>query len=601
MSISRREHATGQHTVSAVVTAGLAALVAVTVPACQRANDAPLPPPVLRLALPDAVAGAGIDYPFGLAVAPDGRRLAFPAAIDGRVTLVLRDLTTGESRALPAMDGAAMPFWSPDGARVGYFAGGRLRVLDVGADADTDLLAAPSPRGGAWLPSGDALLAPAIDGALVRYRAEGQRTEPFTELDATSGELSHGLPIVSPDGRDVIFHVRATSGRGGVWWAPIDRPADRRRLVGSDAHGILSGDALLFANDTALMAQRIDLAAGALLGRPTMIATPVGRGPLGQLFAAAAGEGPLLYSAPTSTLRTLTWVDRTGTTVGTVGGPADSWDLRIAPRSAGAAGATDLGARVAVTQVDAQLGTLDVWAYDGARPLPLRISTAIEADDHAVWAPDGLRVAWVQGRRTIMRRGAQAMLPEEVVRRFDAPVRLWDWSRDGRWLIVGLADPATRDDLWAIASDGGGDARPIVRSPFRDTNAVLSPDGRWIAFASDESGRNEIYVDAFPTPSRRVRLTLGGGTSPRWRSDGRELFFRRGREIHVVSLARAGDALEATSTTRLFETPGDVRAFDVTNDGTRVLLNLPASAAPPFVQVIVNWRSIFAAAGHPSS
>jgi eukaryotic-like serine/threonine-protein kinase len=598
MSINRRERATVPRAVSVPLTVGLAALVTLVVPACRRTSETPPPPPAFRLALPDAVAGAGLDYPFGLTVAPDGRRLAFPTATDGRITLVLRDLTTGESRTLPATDGAAMPFWSHDGARLGYFAGGRLRVLEVDAGTDTDVVAAPSPRGGAWLPSGDLLLAPAARGSLVRYRTASQEAEPFTELDAAAGELSHGLPVVSADGRHAIFHVQATTpGRAGIWWAPIDRPAERRRLTGSDAHGLLSRDVLLFANDTALMAQRIDLAAGGLLGRPTMIATPVGRGPLGQLFATVADEGPLLFSAPASALRTLTWVDRSGTTVGTVGSPADSWDLRLAPAvSEREASPVRRGIsrveRVAVTQVDAQLGTLDVWAYDGSRPLPLRISTAIEADDHGVWSPDGLRVAWVQGRRAIVVRGAQAMLEEETVRRFDAPVRLWDWSHDGRWLIVGLSDGSTRDDLWALASDGRGDPQPLVRSPFRESDAALSPDGRWIAFASDESGRNEIYVDAFPTPSRRVRLTLGGGTSPRWRGDGRELFFRRGREIHVVALARAAETLEATSTTMLFETPGDIRAFDVTNDGAQLLLNLPASAAPPPVQVIVNWRTL---------
>lgn len=610
MSINREERSVGLRGVLIAGTVGLVALITVAVPAIRHLRETPLPPPpAVRLALPDASVGAGADYPFGLAVSPDGRRVAFPAARDGHIMLWLRELATGESRALSSADGAAMPFWSSDGLRLGYFAGGRLHVLDVAADADTSLVDAPSPRGGAWLPSGDILLAPAIAGGLVRYLPDVQRVEPFTALDAESGELSHGMPAVSTDGRHVIFHVRATSSaRRGVWWAPIDRPADRRRLVGSDAHALLSRGHVLFANDTALMAQRIDLDAGALLGRPMMIATPIGRGPLGQLFAAVADDGPLFYGPPASSLRTVTWVDRSGETLGAVGGPAESWDLRIAQR----------GDRVAVVQTDAQLGTLDVWAYDGSRPLPIRVSPSIEADDHAVWSPDASRLAWVRGRRTIVVRGAQAMLPADDVRRFDSPVRLWDWPRpstsrrgspappkdevlesDGRWLVVSLMDPSTQADLWLASVRADEDPRPLVRSPFNETDASVSPDGRWMAFASDESGRAEIYLDTFPTVSQRSRLTLGGGTAPRWRGDGRELVFRRGREIHAITLTPSGSSLEATATTRLFEAPGDVRAYDMTNDGTRFLLNLPTATVAPPVHVIVNWQTVLSTPSLP--
>lgn len=584
MSINRSEHGIGPLWLIGAGTVGLAALVTTAIPAIRHLREMPPPPPSsLHLVLPDETIGAGADYPFGLAVAPDGRRVAFPAARDGRVTLWLRDLTTGEARALPTMDGAAMPFWSTDGARLAYFAGGRLHVLDVAGESDSELIDAPTPRGGAWLPSGDMLLAPAIDGSLVRYRVGAQTTEPFTTLDTANGELSHGMPTISSDGRYVIFHVRAsTAGRSGVWWAPVDRPADRRRLVGSDAHAIASAGHLLFANDTALMAQRIDLDSGALLGRPMMLATPVGRGPLGQLFVALAEQGPLFYGPPMSTLRTLTWLDRSGVVTGSVGAAASSWDVRIAPT----------GDRVAVTQVDTQLGTLDVWAYDGSRPLPMRISAAIEADDQAVWSPDASRLAWVRGRRSIILRGAQAVLPEETVRRFDGPVRLWDWSPDSRWLIVGLTDSATRDDLWILPARGDEDPRPLVRSPFSERDAAVSPDGQWIAFASDESGHDEIYVDTFPQPGHRSRLTLGGGSTPRWRGTTREITFRRGREIHAIALAPAGGSLEAAATTKLFETAGDIRSYDVTSDGTRFLVNLPAAATAPPVQVIVNWQTM---------
>lgn len=596
MSINRRPFGIGPLPLLGLGLAGLAALIGLAIPTLRHWRETPPPPPpsppALRLDVPDLADGNGVALSLGLAASPDGRRLVFAVTSAGRPTFWLRHLVSGTVQPLPLTEGATLPFWSPDGTRIGYFAGGQLRVLDVDAGTDNTVAAAPAPRGGAWLASGDIIFAPDVAGALVRWRADAGSMVAVTALDVAAGETSHGLPVASRDGQHLIFQVRATTpARAGIWWAPIDRLGERRRLVGSDAHGLLANGHLLFANDGALMAQPIDLDTGVLGGRATMLATPVGHGSAGQLFASAGAEGPLFYAPPQSAQRVLSWVDRSGTALGTVGGPADSWDLRVAPAGSRPAGRRE---RVAVTQADAQLGTLDVWAYDGARPLPLRISAAIEADDQAVWSPDAARLAWVQGRRTVVTRGAQAVLPDEIVRRFETPVRLWDWSRDGRWLVVGLIDASTRDDLWLLPAHGDGELRALIRSPFRDTDAAVSPDGAWIAYASDESGLYEIYLDMFPTPTRRRRLTLGGGVAPRWRGDGRELFFRRDRAIHAIGLSLASPAagLEATATTQLFETPGDIRAYDATTEGTRFLLNLPAAATAPALHAIVNWRSL---------
>lgn len=188
-------------------------------------------------------------------------------------------------------------------------------------------------------------------------------------------------------------------------------------------------------------------------------------------------------------------------------------------------------------------------------------------------------------------RGATADGPEKVIATFEPPVAMWDWSRDGKWLVIGRSDPATQDDLWLQSPAEGGASQAYAKIPFNQIQGVVSPDGRWIAYASDESGKHDIYIDTFPAAGHRTRVTTGGGLEPRWRQDSRELYFRRATEIHVAALAESSGKLEAQSTSRLFDAGVDIRAYDVSADGSRFLLNVPAASAPPGPPtMIINWR-----------
>ncbi len=562
-----------------------AAAIAFATAQCRRVDstagrDPGTPPTPLRASwLPDESlhVGAGTDYPFGLALSSDGRQLVYPAARAGAVALWLQSLATNETRALPATEGGANPFWSLDGTRIGFFAAGRLRAIDLANGSVTDLADAPSGRGAAWNAAGDLVFAATGDGGLARRGPDGA-VSAFTTPDAAHGESSHRWPAFLPDGRHVVFFVRATErSRGGIWIASLDNPEARRRLIAADGQAIVSGHTLLYLNDVALMAQPLDPATWTTMGRSELAGLNVGRGPLDQIFATVAPE-VLIYGPPGTTLRELRWTARDGSAIGTLGEPLDAWDLRLSPD----------GTRVAITELDPQSRTLDVWIRERSQPVPKRLSISTDADASGVWSPDGNRIAWVAARRKVSIRGAGAVLPEQVVATFDPPVQIWDWSRDAKALVVGRTAADTRDDLWIVPVAGGTEARAYAAAPFNQLHGVFAPDGRSIAYASDESGQFDIYVDTYPAPGSRLRVTTAGGTEPRWRGDGREIFFRRGSEVHAVAIA----GKDVGTSERLFDAGATIRSYDVTADGKRFLLNLPASsAAPRAATLVVNWRS----------
>ncbi|HUQ88434.1 MAG TPA: hypothetical protein VM096_12795 [Vicinamibacterales bacterium] len=537
-------------------------------------------------------AGAGADYSFGLSLAANGRHLVYPAMKAGVASLWLHDLSSGATRELPATSGAAMPFWSADMMKIGFFAGGKIRAFDLASGSASEIADAPSGRGASWNRDGDLVFAPSPNSVLMRRTASGS-IAAFTKFEP--GETAHIWPSFLPDGRHVIFLVTSSqSSRSGIWIASLDDPSSRKRVLAADAQAVVAIQpprsetqdpetlrpqdvAILFLNADVLMSQPLDATTLEPAGHAAVVGLEAGRGPLGQIFATAT-EDVLIYGAPGTMLRELRWLKRDGTPAGPTSEPVDAWDLRIAPD----------GKRIVVTEIDRQLRTLDVFIRTASQPAPARLSLSTDVDESGVWSPDGLRVAWAGQRRKVMIRGAGAVLPEQTIATFDSPVQVWDWSRDGRSLLIGRKSNDTGDDLWIQPPIEAAPAQPYATAPFDQTYGAFSPDGRSIAYASNESGQFDVYVDAFPKPGTRVRVTTAGGTEPRWSADGSELFFRRGAEVHAVQFE--ANRRDVRSISKLFDIGQPIRAFDVSRDG-RFLVNVPASSnSSVTATLIANWQ-----------
>jgi Tol biopolymer transport system component len=547
----------------------------------------PLPPAIRATwsAGRDLVVGASSAFPFGLALAPDGRHVVFPAGRDGHAELWLQDLTTGSLTPLPGTDGAVLPFWSWDGRQIGFFADRAIKATDVEDHRVWTVQEVDPLSGAAWSPRGDLVFADDEGGLSLASRAgQGGQSPParrLTSVDRAAGEIAHLFPAFVEDGESLVMFVRASApARQGIYLVSL-ADGTRTRLVGSAASGIPASDRLLYANDGALVSQHLETATASLTGRPEVLGVRVGQSPAGQLLATASAD-VLVFSEPVVRQQELVWMSRSGERSGTLGSASDSWSLRIAPD----------GRRVAVTILEPLLRTLDIVQYDGQSLMPSRLSLSIDADEWPAWSPDGLRVAWVQAGRALMVRGAGAVLPAETVTRFDEPIRVTDWTPDGSAILVSRTMPGTREDLWLVPVRGGA-PRALVATPFADVQGDISSDGRLVAYASDESGQFEVYVEAIqdrsPEPGTRERVSSGGGSDPRWSRTGQELFFRRGSEIHVATpaLGRGQNAVAATS--MLFKTELPPRSFDAAPDGQRFLLSLPAETPAPPATIVLNW------------
>jgi eukaryotic-like serine/threonine-protein kinase len=560
--------------------------------------------PVVRLAtdLPEGWSFAEFGWP---ASSPDGRQVVFVAHPDaaagraGAAMLWVRSLESLAVRPLAGTEGAqdAIPAWSPDSRAVAFFAGGELRKIKLADDTVQRICAMPAPGNGGtdWSQQGTILFsAGGSSGVIYSVPATGGEARPVTALDASRGETSHHVPQFLPDGRFLFTIASSQVENAGLYVASIDAPNERRQVVPGWQHYAYAAGHLLFARDGTLFAQPFDAARAQRSGEPVAIASSVGSwgmnrsiglfsvSPAGSL-AAISGGGETLGQVQ------LAWVDRKGGLIGTVGAAANYGQLALSPDEKSVALEVWEG------------GASDLWVMDVARGVASRLTATPGMELDPVWAPDGRSLAFAAlraGKEDLRRRGLRANDPETVL--LDSPGQNFpeSWSRDGGAIALGRLEEDGTQGAWTLATTGTKKAEAVVTGPFRVDEAQISPDGRWIAYMSDESGRDEVYIEPFRRAGDRVRVSVDGGGQPKWRADGRELFFVSGNlHVQAVEVRPASERVEVTLPADLFE----LRVFRARNlddyapsgDGQRFLVKIPVEhTRKPQLQVVMNWPAL---------
>jgi Tol biopolymer transport system component len=506
-----------------------------------------------------------------------GGTLVFVAASGGAIQLWQRRVDDERASPLKDTDGARAPSWSADGQTLLFFAGGRLRALTPATGTIRDLADAPAPGGAAMLDDGTVLFSARANAPLDALR-NGTRAAATT---LAAGDRAHLWPAPAPGG--FVYIAVRDDGRRAM---RLVAGGATHELGTTDGHAVVVDGILLHVRGGSLLAQRLDPELGTLAGRATALVTPAATANGRALIAASPRL--LLVSAASIRARELRWIDAGS---GAAGPPAtdrgDYWQVRLAPDDASAA----------VTLVEPQLRTLDVYAVPlAAGGVTTAVSLALAADSDPVWSPDGQRLLF---------RSLQDGVPRlfsRVIGRAGAdiePVAAASGAVPTEWRQSGTAEilfhaPAARGDTDLFVSDPAtGADRLAVSSPFNDADGRWSPDGRFLAYVSDEFGQPDVFVQAWPAGGRS-RVSTAGGTKPRWGRDSRTLYFQRGPDIVRVTVV-SGATPAPSAPVPVATVPG-LRDFDAAHRTDRLLAIVPAAGAAPEIRALADWQPTIPAA-----
>ena len=576
---------------SALLVAGLLAVI-VYLPGKQIDHEASIRFQIDRPG-PETVGWGGIP-----AVSPDGTRVVFTGQDEkGSTVLWTRALDSVATQPLSRTDGASRPFWSPDGNFIGFFAGGKLKKIAANG-GPTQTIGDGGGPGGTWNRDGDIVFAYGNRSPLYRISAEGGVSEPITTLDASRGENSHRHPQFLPDGRHFLYLARSSqTEHTEVYVASIDsREAKRVMTAQSNAFYAPPGY-LLFVRDGALFAQAFDADAHSLSGNAHLVNEGVSytATSASARFAVSADGRVLSFVEGSTDNRQLAWFDRKGELIGRVGPSGEFVQPRISPD----------GKRIAVSLPDPRTGNRDLWLMEVSQGIPSRFTLDTSNDWCPVWSPEGGQVLFSsdpEGVSCLLTKDASGAAEQKLLRCIDAPMFAQDWSSDGR-----LVAYVSRAGLFVLSTDGEEQPEPLVPPKYRGGAAEFSPDANWIAYTSDESGQWEVWVRSIPLGSKGVastsagkwQVSSNGGTDPRWRGDGNELFYLApDNSLMAVETGRTG-TFAPTAPKALFRSratgtawAGARQVYDVTGDGERFLIVAPAAeASQSRLTIVVNWAA----------
>ncbi len=520
---------------------------------------------------------AGMAFGDTFALSPDGRRIVFEAW-DGRTgerALWLRPLDRDEPARLESTEGGEMPFWSPDGTQLGFFAEGKLKRMDPRGGPAQVLCDAPTPRGGTWGPDGRIVFTGAFRAGLSVVSASGGTPSPLTTLDGTRNEKSHRWPVFVP-GRPIIVFLAQTAEAGtrddqSRIEALNLADGARTPLVVTNSSPLLSGaDRILFWREGALLAADFDAARLSLAGDPRPVASPVAFTQNEQVLASAADGGMLVYRGGSrGTYSSLDWLGRDGLGLQRIGGRELITQFRLSH---------DCN-KLAYVVAGAGQGATDIWMHDFPRGSASRLTFEEGGKANLVWSRDDRFLYYSNDRGNIdgevFRRASDGTGSAEKVGTTEQGIWPMAIPADGRFLVIGAVGAQTSYDIFRFDLSTK-EITPLVTTSSSDRQADLSPDDALLAYASEQSGRWEIYVQALGGTRGTWQISSEGGQAPRWRGDGRELFFLS-RPDRVMSVeVIPGPAPRFSAPRELFRQP--IESFDVTPDGQRLVGLRPADA-----------------------
>ncbi|MGH9442440.1 MAG: protein kinase domain-containing protein [Thermoanaerobaculia bacterium] len=534
----------------------------------------------VRLTIPRPAEAQFEDFD-SLTPSPDGSSIAFVAhTSDGKQSLWLRPIDSLEAKPLPGTEDASNPFWSPDSRFLAFFAGGKLKKIDSRGGPPEDLCDAPNAWGGSW-GSGGVILFEAHDlEGISKVSAAGGTPQKVTTLDPA--DEAHRWPVFLPDGDHFIFLVDAARTEGH-WIGLSSLSSGNTTHLGHAVSNFAFSPTghLLYVKAGSLVAQPFDGKRLRFSGDPV----PVGENPLEigenhRFDFGVSGNGLLVYRSADPNLQ-FAWLDRTGKRIASVGEPGRRGYFNLSPDER----------QVAFEKLDNDGRRANLWALDLSRGFTSRLTTDAASDSNAVWTPDGRSLIFTSSRKnfgdlyeTPSAGGGQDRLL------LDCPMGdfVWSISPDGRYVLYDVYTERSKVDLWLLPLSGDKTPRPFRATPSAESEAQFSPDGRYVAFVADDSGRDEIYVASFPNPSEQWRISGSGGSRPRWRGDGRELYFMSGGKLMsaAVSFLPAFHADEARA---LF--PVKIWSdYAPTKDGQRFLFSTSSAAAgEPTAVAVLNW------------